>query len=280
MDDRLAALRADRNSLSEELSATRHMIYTTSRKAKRIWRVTSRAWCLLPLMLDTMLTIYVLAGYTPEPAVVYLQQCGRRKRWVQRSEDALARMVEDHFLQCGDARLASLTDVREPLDETILDNAMRYVQEWQLVKWGTALNVEKGVAPPTSMLLSQARVIGLQTPSALAARGARWRMSARASGWAARFRKMECSLGQIARSRMDQRRRCTCEGNRYSSYILYKATWGRIAVRVVAPALADYPTLLGPIVCACIFSLPQARETSYHVLICGTVFGAAQRPPG
>ena len=189
MDDRLAALRADRNSLSEELSATRHMIYTTSRKAKRIWRVTSRAWCLLPLMLDTMLTIYVLAGYTPEPAVVYLQQCGRRKRWVQRSEDALARMVEDHFLQCDDARLASLTDVREPLDETILDNAARYVQEWQLVKWGTALNVEKGVAPPTSMLLSQARVIGLQTPSALAARGARWRMSARASGWAARFRK-------------------------------------------------------------------------------------------
>ena len=92
--------------------------------------------------------------------------------------------------------------------------------------------------------------------------------------------EMECSLGQIARSRMDQRRRSTCEGNRYSSYILYEATWGRIAVRVVAPALADCPTLLGTIVCACILSVQQARETSYHVLICGTVFGAAQRPPG
>ena len=76
-------------------------------------------------MLDTMLTIYVLAGYTPEPAVVYLQQCGRRRRWAQRSEDALARMVEDHFLQCDDERLASLTDVREPLDDSILGVAAR-----------------------------------------------------------------------------------------------------------------------------------------------------------
>ena len=123
MDDRLAALRADRNRLCQELSITRRVIHTASRKAKRIRRATSHAWCLLPLMLDTMLTIYVLAGYTPEPAVVYLQQCGRRRRWAQRSEDALARMVEDHFLQCDDERLASLTDVREPLDETILDNA-------------------------------------------------------------------------------------------------------------------------------------------------------------
>ena len=104
MDDRLAALRADRNSLCEELSVTRRTIHTATRKAERIRRATSRAWCLLPLMLDTMLTIYVLAGYTPEPAAVYLQQCGRRKRWVQRSEDALARIIEDHFLQCDERR--------------------------------------------------------------------------------------------------------------------------------------------------------------------------------
>ena len=57
MDARLAALRADKNSLCEELSVTRRMIHTASRKAERIRHATSRAWCLLPLMLDTMLNL-------------------------------------------------------------------------------------------------------------------------------------------------------------------------------------------------------------------------------
>ena len=278
MDDRLAALRADRNRLCEELSITRRVIHAASRKAQRIRRATSHAWCLLPLMLDTMLTIYVLAGYTPEPAVVYLQQCGRRRRWVQRPEDALARMVEDHFLQCDDERLASLTDVREPLDDSILGVAVRYVQEWQLVKWGIALNVEKGVAPPTSMLLSQACVIGIQPPSAFAALGARWRMSVRASGWAARFRKRwNVRLGKLRAREWISTEDARAKAIETVSIFLASALGLRRSA--ISCMLPDFPTPLF-IGCASMFSLPQASEISCHVLICGTVFGAAHRPPG
>ena len=85
------------------------MIHAASRKAKRTHRATSRAWCLLPLMQDTMLTVYDWLDIRQSPAVAYSQQCwavilfgGRvalRNARVRADRRLLGRLAGKHILE-------------------------------------------------------------------------------------------------------------------------------------------------------------------------------------
>ena len=87
------------------------------------------------------------------------------------------------------ARLLQLTDPTHPLDEAAAALAARYVQEWALYSWGSALNVEEGVAPRTKAVLEESEAYrsrcagGVQPPQ----RGSVSSPAARK--WAARWRE-------------------------------------------------------------------------------------------
>ena len=198
MDERLAGLRAEQIAVRARLRGVQRGLRTGTQRARRLQHSALRAWHLLPCILDTMLAIYALAGYSPEPAVVYLHECGRRKGWPDRPDHELSRLVEDSFLSFDDERLASLTDSYEPMDDSIYRIALRYAEEWQLVKWGETLNAERGVAPPTSMLISQAQAVGMQLPSAVTGWSRARKIPLAAVRWAARFRmRWKCRMGKL-----------------------------------------------------------------------------------
>ena len=51
-------------------------------------------------------------------------------------------------------------DLEQPLDEAIMARAKRFVLEWKLVAEGRRLNLQRGLAIPTRMLLHAARAQG------------------------------------------------------------------------------------------------------------------------
>ena len=57
------------------------------------------AWKMCTTLLHTVFIIYALAGYTAEPAVKNLVNSDRKRHWPEKSDEEVAAMVEDCFLQ-------------------------------------------------------------------------------------------------------------------------------------------------------------------------------------
>ena len=144
-----------RAQLSAALASTSRQLRLSRAAASRAGRKHLRAW-VLPIGLQrTVLIIYVLCDYAAEPAARYLSVAARVKDWPARPESEVVAIVEDLFLQAGLDELAALANVHSPSDAEALAAASKCVEEWRLCRWARQQNLERGVAPPSSLLLQR-----------------------------------------------------------------------------------------------------------------------------
>ena len=79
---------------------------------------------------------------------------GRQHRWPQKSDTQLIVFVGDMFLAADNNQLASLPNADHHDDSRVLRAAADYVWQWRLASW-TAQQNDKGITPPTSLVLDQ-----------------------------------------------------------------------------------------------------------------------------
>ena len=98
-------------------------------------------------------------------------------------------MVEDLFLAVDLDVLTGLCDLHNPTDPAAAKQAVRISEEWRLAQWVKRLNIEKGVAPSTDMVLARLEGRRAELPEAMRPpwRGAAAEAWARA--WAYRWRR-------------------------------------------------------------------------------------------
>ena len=135
------------------------------------------------------LIAYVMSGYDVQPAVKYLEICGRTRRWPRRAETELSRLVEDMFLETDLAEIAALTDATNPIDSDALRVAIKHVHESMVVGWAQSLNLERGVAPSTRLLLRRAEETRDTFAEVVRPLGRDVFVSNRAGKWVQRLRK-------------------------------------------------------------------------------------------
>ena len=191
MDDRLAQLASSRLNIASELK----LVMRALRKQQR---ENASVWALTPQACDTILAIYILSGYSMDAAGKYLQDLAASRGWPAKAQGQLRRTVEDLFLASDSDKLASLTNIAEPSQPRLLQNAIRYVREWKVFSWTRRLNLDRGVAPSTSMLVRKAMAEGVQpcasrAPLRPCVRIPRWALK-----WSRRWRKRwNARIGKI-----------------------------------------------------------------------------------
>ena len=191
MDDQLAQLASKRLNIADELKRV-------MRELRKRRKENASIWALPPHACDAILAIYILSGYNMDAAGKYLHDLGASRGWPAKEQLQLRQIVEDLFLASDSDKLASLTNVEEPSQPRILQTAMQYVREWKVFCWTRALNLDRGIAPSTSMLVRQAMVEGVQPCAARAPIRPCARIPHWARKWARRWRKRwNARIGKI-----------------------------------------------------------------------------------
>lgn len=126
------------------------------KKARQASEKAASQWVLTEPMRRATLAAYSLAGYVAEPAVIYLEECGRRHDWPHKGAEELSTMVEDLFTAVVDwDEFAALSDVEDPFDEEALKVALKYVGEWRIIEWVRTQNRTIGAGPSSQAMLDR-----------------------------------------------------------------------------------------------------------------------------
>ena len=154
---RLQELRQRRGDLDSGLAETRLALIKAQQQQRDKKKASDKVWVLSAYLVRTLLAIYALADCEPEPAVKFLVDVGRKRRWPPKPEDDLERIVGDQFLAHDPAEIAAWADVASPSDGNAahLKVALKYVEECRLVGWTRGHNFDRGVAPSTGAVLRQ-----------------------------------------------------------------------------------------------------------------------------
>ena len=147
--DAVADLQRQKRAIDAALAVNRQELKRARWRQKDARRAEESIWRLTVFVSDVALIIYVLTGYSLEPAIRFLHSVGQKRRWPQKSEDELGLIVEQMFSAVDPDDIAALTDTAAPSKPAALRAAMKWVQEWGLVAWTRRLNEDKGVAPST-----------------------------------------------------------------------------------------------------------------------------------
>ena len=159
------------------------------KKIKRAQVKDSKVWALTPFLQSAVLIMYVLAGYTADPAARYLASVARKRGWPEKSEDVLIREAEEVFLAWGDVeQLAALTCLESPSWPEAMKVAVRVVEEWRLAQWVLRLNEQQGVAPSTALVLKRCEQAFSRLPEGVRPPYLGTEAEARARMWARRWR--------------------------------------------------------------------------------------------
>ena len=173
VQERLAAVQAALQSTKQQLKAERQ-------KAKDERKRQAKTWLLAGWVAHVALIVFMLSGQHVDPAVKFLGDYGRRRQWPSKEDQELKAMVEDLFLAVDLDVLTGLCDLANPTDPAAAKEAVRISEEWRLAQWVERLNVQKGVAPSTDMVLAQLDAHRAELPEAVRPP---WRGAA-AEGWA------------------------------------------------------------------------------------------------
>ena len=191
MDARLIELRSRKRKLNDMLGDIRHEAQLSMKKSRTVWTLPRK-------VVDVALLVYVLSGYCLSASVQFLRAYGLRRKWPERSTTDLGAFVEAQFLGADLATLASLSDIEGPTDISALNRALAYIRELDLLDWVKSLNMEKGVAPSSAMLVDRAVQKGLRPPSTNAIPRAGMRLSMWGKKWARRWRqKWKARIGSL-----------------------------------------------------------------------------------
>ena len=184
--DELLKRRQELNAAVSEATRETKRAKLCERDARR---GAEKAWKLPPAVAHTALIIYVEAGYVVEPATTFLANSGRQRHWPTKSEEELAEMVENLFLEVDDMdEFANLTSKCEPSDPEAMRKAIAYVEQWRLATWVTGLNSAHGVAPTTDSVLQRKEAMRLQLPEDVRPQAVGSSSDAKARVWCRRWR--------------------------------------------------------------------------------------------
>ena len=170
------------------LGAVKQQINAERQKAKDERKRKAKAWRLTDWLTHVVLIVYMLSGREPEPAVQFLAEIGRKRRWPQKEDEELKVMVEDLFLGVDLVVLTDLCNLAQPSDPSAAEVAVRVTEEWRLVQWVQRLNDHKGVAPTTEMVLARLEEHRLQVPEASRPGHRGTSADGHARAWARRWR--------------------------------------------------------------------------------------------
>ena len=181
------------------LSAALAEVGREKKKVKRELGKDAKVWALTPYLKNVVLIVYVLAGYTADPAARYLATVARKRGWPDKSDDDLKRRAEDVFLGCGNrTELAALTSLQNPSSPEAMRVAVRVVEEWRLAQWVLRLNEQQGVAPSTALVLRRCERAFAPLPEGVRPPYLGTEAEARARMWARRWRlRWGASHGRI-----------------------------------------------------------------------------------
>jgi hypothetical protein len=188
-DNPVDRLQKRKLELTQELAETAREARKARQQKKDKKKSEANAWNLSDLLVHAALIIYSLCGYMPEPCVVFLRACGRRRHWPEKSEDELQAIVENAFLAFNFDELASLVDVDHPADVSAMKAALPYVEQWRLVVWTRSLNARQGVPPSTESVLHRLEELRREFPEGVRPQPVGSAAEARARVWAGAWRR-------------------------------------------------------------------------------------------
>ena len=87
-----------------------------------------------------VLIIDDLSEHYSHPAIEFLKDTAHKRRWPQKPEAELRRMMEDGSLEADPDKLAAWVDKSAPANPGVLDSAIKHVEQQQLVQRTTRLN--------------------------------------------------------------------------------------------------------------------------------------------
>ena len=153
--DTIADLQRQQANVDAELADARRQVKAAKQLEKDRKKARTRVWALSSLLKHTVLIVFVLTGYKPEPIVNFLSNSGRRRHWPEKTEEELLTLARDLFLEFSVEELAALTDMEGPSDLAAMRSAVAFVQEWGVVVWTRQQNAQCGDAPCTEFVLQQ-----------------------------------------------------------------------------------------------------------------------------
>ena len=233
-------LHAQLRSVSAALAAARREVRAAKAQEKRRATRSEGAWRLPPRLRHAALIIYVNTGYCAEPAVKYLDNCGKMRHWPPKCDAELAAMVEDVFLQADEVEIAALADPADPTDVAAFRAAVPYVEQWMMVSWALDQNVHKGLAPSTSTVLDRLEARRRRLPPATRPGPSGSATEVRGRVWGLRWRRRWGGRHAKIRTREDQ----SLDDMRAKVWVAEKSTrgtalrsqnWSRIAVPDLGP---------------------------------------------
>ena len=142
--------------LKAELAYVRRAATRLKEKESAQRSASDRAWLIDGAKLILIVTIYVLADCRHEPAISYLRRLGRQHRWPSKSDTELAVLVEEMFLAADISQLVLRSSWGNQDDSRVLRAATDYVWQRRVANLTTLQN-NKGIAPPTSLVLDEWR---------------------------------------------------------------------------------------------------------------------------
>lgn len=151
-----------RRQASVELASVRAELAKVRRRERAVERREARQWNPEGVVANTALSIYVLAGYSVEPAVRYLRTCALERHWPPKSEEVLETFLMDCFLAKDPLRLAE--QVEDPGDVEPMRVAQRYVLEWRAVEWARGRVLGPRIPPPSALVMQQYEEARLSVP--------------------------------------------------------------------------------------------------------------------
>ena len=149
-------LAAQKRRLDAELAQVGEALAKARRANRAAEAARGRQWVLTEELANVVILMCWQAGGAVAPAVKFLSGVGRQ-RWpaAPRSDGEIAALVDECFAGAEMAKLLSLTDPTNPSDPAAARTAARYVQEWAVHGWASALNTEKEVAPRAQTVLAK-----------------------------------------------------------------------------------------------------------------------------
>ena len=147
----VCALLHQRSAVNAKIAAAKRESASDVAAAREIVKPT---WDLSAWMRKVVLIVYILCNYELAPCVLWLRVQANRRRWNKLETRSIELMVEDLFVSTNLDETASLVDSHDPADLRAYEEAMRIVNEYEVVCWGRKLTAA-GIAPSSGDLLSK-----------------------------------------------------------------------------------------------------------------------------
>ena len=187
--DSVSKLLAERKALNSSTKEVGQLLRAAKQRKRASQRRADKMWQLTPWQSKVLLIIYVLAGYRAAPAVRFLSMQARKLKWFPRPDEEVQGVVENLFVEAESVWVAGLADQSRPLDIVCMKAAIAFLHQFEVAVWVLDLNRQRGVAPPTEMILGEFEDRRLQYSEDLRPRSVGLVTEVRARVWARQWRE-------------------------------------------------------------------------------------------